>query len=99
MPPSLRLVSINIERSKHLELVLPFLEKMRPDVICIQELLQRDISRFESVLGFPFLFSPGMKHLAEGQPDIMGIAVGTRFPILNHTNVYYAGDPTTITTG
>jgi hypothetical protein len=48
---SLKLVCINIERSKHLDLVLPFLEREQPDVVSIQELLERDIPRFESIAG------------------------------------------------
>jgi|GEM_PF-5115909 hypothetical protein len=37
----IRFVSLNIERSKHLDLVIPFLQAQNADVVCLQELMDK----------------------------------------------------------
>ena len=49
--PSIRLVSLNIERRKHLNRILPFLQEYKPDVVCMQELFEKDVPYFEQALG------------------------------------------------
>jgi len=56
--PGLKLVSLNIEGSKHLDLVLSFLEREAPDVVCVQELFESDAPLFESRLGMEHAFAP-----------------------------------------
>lgn len=41
---SLRLISINIEGHNHLSRVIPFLEREKPDIVCLQEVFQVDLS-------------------------------------------------------
>ncbi len=41
----LRLVSLNIEGSKHLDLVEDFLQTENPDVVCLQEVYRKDLPR------------------------------------------------------
>lgn len=55
---ALSLVSVNIEQEKHLERVFPFLSKQKPDVLCVQELLERDVPRFEEQYGPCIAFAP-----------------------------------------
>ena len=55
---ALSLVSVNIEQEKHLERVFPFLSIQKPDILCVQELLERDIPRFEEQYGPCIAFAP-----------------------------------------
>jgi endonuclease/exonuclease/phosphatase family metal-dependent hydrolase len=47
---SMKLVSINIETNKHYDLILPFLKREKPDVVCLQELLEEDVPLFKQKL-------------------------------------------------
>ncbi|MBI5004534.1 endonuclease/exonuclease/phosphatase family protein [Candidatus Kaiserbacteria bacterium] len=92
---SISLVSLNIERSKHLDRVIPFLLERDPDVVCIQELLERDIPYFEKTFGMQCVFGPSGLHLAselETEPVMMmGSALLSRLPIGARKIEYYAG--------
>ncbi|MEK7155935.1 MAG: endonuclease/exonuclease/phosphatase family protein [Patescibacteria group bacterium] len=77
---TLSLVSVNVERSKHLDLVLPFLESEVPDVVCVQELSERDIPAFSEICGHG-VFAPTQRRVdEEGQP-CTGVAIFSRHPL------------------
>lgn len=42
---TIKLISLNIEGSKHLDLVIPFLQKSEADIICLQEVLEKDVAQ------------------------------------------------------
>lgn len=70
----LRLVSVNIERSKHLERVIPFLHEVLPDVVCIQELNEWDVERFKKELAMDVSYVPlGINPNEPGHPDGPGV--------------------------
>lgn len=48
---ALSLVSINVEWDKHHDTVLPFLERTDADIVCIQELPEKDIPLYEKTYG------------------------------------------------
>lgn len=87
--PSIKLVTLNIERSKHLDLVLPFLEREQPDVVCLQELCSRDIEQFASVLGAQGFTEPLTIHTAEGGECLFNIGIFSRLPVVSHEVQYY----------
>lgn len=73
---SIKLVSVNIERSKHLDRVLPFVEQEKPDVLCVQELMQKDISLFEKTLGAPCaIFLPATRMKEEWPNEVFGCGI------------------------
>lgn len=87
----IRLVCVNVERSKHLERVLPFLAKEQPDVACIQELCARDIPKFEAALGLPCRYGPVSVHPADApevEPVLTGVGIFARG---DTTLAYYKG--------
>jgi len=88
---SLKLISINVERSKHLDRVLPFLKAEGADVVCVQELMERDIPAFEEATGARCIYSPGMRHDREGEKGIEGIAMFSRFQVRSHVERFYLG--------
>lgn len=90
----IKLVSLNIERSKHLDLVLPFLQAQNADVVCLLELAERDIPRFEEMLG-PCVYQVGGLHPAdppETEPLFVGKGFFTKLPVVMNDVRYYRGD-------
>jgi mRNA deadenylase 3'-5' endonuclease subunit Ccr4 len=47
----IKLASVNIERSNHLDRVEKFLTGYQPDVLCLQEVCARDLPLFEQLMG------------------------------------------------
>lgn len=93
-PPSLKIVTINIERSKHLDLVLPLLEREQPDVVCIQELCVGDSEKFFSVLGMVHCVTAPMTiHAREGEICELSIGIFSRYPVASQEVAYYHGSP------
>jgi len=94
MKISLKLVSLNIERYKHLDLVEKFLAARMPDIFCVQEVFEQDLERFSRVLGgASHTFEPMGKRPDEPPPGVMGIAIFSRLPIKTKRVHYYAGTP------
>ena len=87
----LRLASVNIERDRHLDPVLLFLSEYKPDVVCIQELMKRDIRFFERKLGATSIYVGNTRHPAEGKPGVMGLGIFSTLPIRSHAVEYYGG--------
>jgi len=47
----MKIISLNIELNRHHDLVLPFLKKELPEVICLQEFLEEDFEMYKKELG------------------------------------------------
>ncbi|HEY4517768.1 MAG TPA: endonuclease/exonuclease/phosphatase family protein, partial [Candidatus Paceibacterota bacterium] len=54
----LKLVSLNIELDRHLDKVLPFLQQERADVICLQEVREKNFATLERGLHLKGFFVP-----------------------------------------
>ncbi len=97
--PSIKIVSLNIERSKHLDLVRGFLEQEQPDVFSVQELCRADIPHFESMFGGEYVFVP-MAIFDEIDKNEMscelGLGIFSRFKIAGYRTHFYAGSQNTI---
>ncbi len=90
----IKLISVNVERSKHLDRVIPFIGRENPDVLCVMELAERDIPKFEAVAGKCHAFAPMMMHRSdapETEPTLIGSGV---FSVLSGTAAieYYRGN-------
>lgn len=92
---SLTFVSVNIERSKHLHRLEPFLKAQQPEVLCLQELYEHDIPFFQNLAGPHIHFVPMTFHPDHqgGTPLPMGAAILSRFPLENPATHYYRGKP------
>lgn len=90
---SISLISLNIERSKHLGLVIPFITAHLPEVLCLQELAERDIPALEAAFGMPCIFAPcGVHPSDDDSPDpLIGVAIFTSFPVRSQSAEYYSG--------
>ncbi len=88
---SLRIASINIERSKHLTRVEKFLKWYQPDVLCLQELCARDIPFFEDFMGNKLTYAPMCLHAAEVDLEPIGVGLVAWGAMENVTVSYYEG--------
>lgn len=85
-----KLISINIEHEKHIDRVLDFIRHEKPDVLCLQELLERDLPVFEQALGARGVFAPmGILPLATSQ-EILGVGIVSHLPMGDIQSHYYA---------
>ncbi|HYF13423.1 MAG TPA: endonuclease/exonuclease/phosphatase family protein [Candidatus Paceibacterota bacterium] len=87
----LHLLTLNIERDEHLDRVAPFLEKQKPDVWCVQELLEKDIPLFERILGAKCFYIPALRWSFE-QGMVEGLGIYTSLPSSQFKVQLYAGN-------
>ncbi len=73
----MKLVSLNVEWNKHLERVLPFIRAEKPDVLCLQELVESDVPEFEK-LGYSSTFLPNTLDRDVTIPGAFGIGLFTK---------------------
>jgi endonuclease/exonuclease/phosphatase family metal-dependent hydrolase len=86
------LASINLERSKHIARVVPFLRARSPDVVCLQELVDDDIPPFRDELGYRHhVFIPMARFPEQGRLRLTGVGIFSRHPFEFTENIPYAG--------
>lgn len=91
---SLSIASINIERSRHLSRVAAFIERERPELLCLQELCERDIPFFEALMGGAMAFAPMARYPEEGPANVVGVGMLARGGALANLKAeYYSGSP------
>lgn len=94
MANKIKVVSLNIENHKHLDLVIPFLKQSQPDIILLQEVFADDATLFEKELGLPILHAPQcLKTHFDPQVTQLtpwGVAILTKLPVINTSKTYYA---------
>lgn len=86
---ALSLVCLNVERSKHLDTVFPFLEEQQPDITCVQELSDRDIAAYEERVGPLIAYVPMARRADEG--CVYGVGTFSRQPVRAQRVSYYRG--------
>lgn len=92
----MKLISLNVEKDRHWELITPFLERERPDVLCLQEVFKEDAARVSERFGMEHFFGPMTLETmptkdSSNQP--IGVAIFSRTPLANPqiTNYYSPG--------
>jgi len=77
-----KLIQLNIEGSRHLARVVPFLENEKPDIVCLQELNEKDVPHILDALGETavYVFTPMVRRLVEGNILIQGSGVFSLLP-------------------
>ena len=84
----MKLISLNIEGSKHWDLINPFLNKELPDALCLQEIFEIDAARLAERLGMHHLFAPMTlrnPEFKEPEPPELpfGVAMFSRTPFMD----------------
>ena len=88
---SIKLVSVNIERDKHLDRVIPWIESEKPDVLCLQEVCEKDLPLFQKLMGGQYRFSRARRDKAGGEASVNGEAIFSRLPVREWFYRKYAG--------
>ena len=90
----LKLLSVNIERDKHTERILDLIVRERPDVLCLQEILERDIPLFEGTFGAKCDFVPmcifPARHNKSNTDEVYGFGMFSVLPTSRVRSAYYA---------
>ena len=91
---SIKLVSLNVERRRHVDVVENFLARQNPDVVCFQELAEADVDRFKNAIGAAsHRFVPMTRELELGGSTIVhGLGIFSRVPLMRVDAFYYVGE-------
>lgn len=89
-----KLISLNVERSKHLHRNIPFLQKERPDIVCLQEVFEDDQERFARELDMPYYVWLKDTYIdaeksGAGKFGYSGVAIYSRTPFSASGSEYY----------
>lgn len=92
----INLLSVNIEGDKHLDKILKLIDKINPDVICMQEVFEEDAKKFVEQIGGELFLSPIV--LRSKSDDIngdiaqyFGTAIISKLPVRASAEKYYVG--------
>ncbi len=92
----MKLISINIENNLHTETVLALLRKEKPDVVCLQELLEEDFDFYKKELGFEgvhqvWSYWNNQKNYPQLTGKRQGVAIFAK-KIVDSGSVFYIGN-------
>ena len=90
MAMQLKIASINVERSLHLKRVEKFLKYEQPDVLCLQEVCERDIPFYEDLMGHKMTYAPMCLHPAEVELQPVGVGLIAWGAMSDITTTYYS---------
>lgn len=93
---SWRILSLNIEGDKHFDTVIPYLQEVKPDIICLQEVFAADVERFVAATGYQATYAPLVSYNQPNRYDISprgkwGVLTLTPVAPINSAKVYYHG--------
>ncbi len=94
---AIKLLTLNIEGSKHLDKVVPFFKQENADIVCLQEVFKVDFPKIKKELNMQGKLFPGTNIIkpnkfADQLHGLKGVAYLTR---LKHSSIepyYYMGD-------
>lgn len=83
-----KLVQLNIEGDAHISLVQEFLLEQNPDIVCLQEVYEKDMDELCALPHRAFLLTMRRTSLS-GEVHTFGVALYSRAPILAVERIYY----------
>ncbi len=96
-----KLISVNIEHDKHIDRLMPFFERERPDVLYLQEVFEEDFSLMREKFSMEGAFEPYLfvkSSLGSGELHKSGCAILTKLPMRDIKVEYYYGNASEIKT-
>lgn len=92
----IKLFSLNIEGDKHIDKIIPFLQRGKPDVVCFQEVFEVDLPVFEKALEMKAYFTPTLD-IQDTNPylppkGVWGLAIFSNQKTASLSNYYYVGE-------
>ena len=88
----IRLVSLNIERSRHLDRFIPFLRRFQPDVVCLQELVESDIPAIQAGTDLAHVHFVAMSRFPDNPASPFGVGILSRTPFVETDFIVYSGN-------
>ncbi|HEY0683262.1 MAG TPA: endonuclease/exonuclease/phosphatase family protein [Steroidobacter sp.] len=90
---AIKLLTLNIENSRHLARVCEVIAEHLPDIVCLQEVIETDCERLASS-GYDVKYALSGRVLTEsGAARNWGVATLSRVPVKRQLVSYYADDP------
>lgn len=90
MQPAQKIISLNIEKDRHLERILSFLEQEKPDILCLQEVFRPGFELIKNTFGYAGVFDAQVTlNEKDGIKHEQGIAILSKHPILSHQSIPY----------
>ena len=83
-------ISLNIETNRHLDEVTDLLRTQASDVVCLQEVLETDLSILKETCGYHAVYAP-MSHSDLVKGEVMGVAILSREKLYDVRDEYYVG--------
>ena len=92
---SLKLVSVNVELTRHLDTVAGFLRAEHADIVCLQEVCESNIELFKEATGAVKHFYVPMSRVAidGAPPQLQGVCLLSHHEDVAVDVAYYVGDP------
>jgi endonuclease/exonuclease/phosphatase family metal-dependent hydrolase len=92
---ALKLLTLNVEQHRHRERVRAVIATHRPDIVCLQEVLEPDCRALAEIGEYEFRYAPMTRVRIDDSPQRLtwGIAMLTRIPPQHQNVVYYSDDP------
>ncbi len=92
----IRFSSINIEGDTHLDKVVSFLNDFKPDVVCMQEVMETRLDYFEKALNMKGYFVPMARYNIvpldkKSSISCFGVGIFSNLQMLNVESKYYYG--------
>jgi endonuclease/exonuclease/phosphatase family metal-dependent hydrolase len=88
----MRLMSLNVERSGHLDRFVPFVRQFAPDVLCLQELVESDVEAIIAGTGFRSAhFAAMARYSGEPGEAPFGVGIFAHAPFTATRTETYAG--------
>ncbi len=87
---SLSLLTVNIEEHKHFDRILPYLAAEKFDVVCMQEVLEKNVAQLAEIADAQPFYAPLAK--LDGA-EVWGLLILVRneFTVASHLTKYYKG--------
>ena len=96
---SISLVSLNIEGDKHLDAVIGFLQKNNPEIVCLQEVFEKDFPFIKKQMDMAGYFAPMTIEKTGGLKNNLtacGVAILTNLYAEKTLPLYYFGESDSI---
>jgi len=84
---AIKLITLNVEQSNHLDKFVPFLKEESPDIVCLQEVMKADVSFIKNELKMEGVFFP-----TSNKDGIEGTLLLTKLPCSPIQAQYYFGE-------
>ncbi len=88
----LKIISLNIEMDRHIDRIIAFFEAQQPDVILLQEVLDKNKVRLEQATGMTGFYTAQNILCSDKGESPIGLLTLTKLPVAQHYSVFYKGN-------